>query len=171
MKRCDKLIDVGRRQFLTGGATAAAAAAAVVTVAIPGPAEATPALARVNYPSQRIGSVKDLKLDHPVQISYPDKDSPGVLLKLGRRVEAGVGPDGDIVAFSTLCPHKGFPLAYVAADKSSGLPGPLFPIRLRKGWSGNLRPRDAKPAAVQINRRFERRYPRDCRGRADLRPA
>ena len=73
MKRCDKLIDVGRRQFLTGGATAAAAAAAVATVAIPVPAEATPALARVNYPSQRIGSVKDLKLDHPVQISYPDK--------------------------------------------------------------------------------------------------
>ena len=65
-----------------------------------------------NYPSQRIGSVKDLRLDHPVQISYPDKDSPGVLLKLGRRVEGGVGPEGDVVAFSTLCAHKGYPLAY-----------------------------------------------------------
>ena len=86
-----------------------------------------------NYPSQRIGSVKDLKLDHPVQISYPDKDFPGVLLKLGRRVEAGVGPDGDIVAFSTLCPHKGFPLAYVAADKSLDCPGHYSRFDCEKG--------------------------------------
>ena len=128
MKRCNKMIDVGRRQFLTGGATAAAAAVAVG--AMPAVADATPALARVNYPSQRVGNVKDLKVDQPVEITYPDKDSPGILLKLGRRVEGGVGPDGDIVAFSTLCPHQGFPLAYVAADKSSRLPWPLFPIRL-----------------------------------------
>jgi arsenite oxidase small subunit len=108
MKRCNRMVDVGRRQFLSGGATAAAAA--VAAGAMPAPAAATPSLARVNYPSQRIGNVKDLKVDQPVQISYPDKDSPGVLLKLGRRVEGGVGPDGDIVAFTTLCPHKGFTL-------------------------------------------------------------
>ena len=35
-----------------------------------------------------------------------------MLLKLGKRVPTGVGPDGDIVGFSTICPHKGFPLAY-----------------------------------------------------------
>ena len=94
------------------------------------PADATPSLARVSYPTQRIGNVKDLKVDQPVEITYPDKESPGVLLKLGRRVEGGVGPDGDIVAFTTLCPHKGFPLAYVAADKTSQLPRSLFPLRL-----------------------------------------
>ena len=37
-----------------------------------------------------------------------------MLLKLGRRVEGGVGPDGDIVAFTTLCPHN----VDVAADKT-----------------------------------------------------
>ena len=121
MKRCDKLVDVGRRKFLTGGATTAAAA--VAASAIPSSANATPSLARVNYPTQRIGNVKDLKVDQPVEISYPDKDSPGVLLKLGRRVEGGVGADGDIVAFSTLCPHKGFPLSYIAADKTLNCPG------------------------------------------------
>jgi arsenite oxidase small subunit len=96
MKSCNKMIDVGRRKFLTGGTTAAAAA--VVLGAMPPAAGATPALARVTYPRERIGNVKDLKVDQPVQISYPDDDSPGVLLKLGRRVEAGVGPDSDIVA-------------------------------------------------------------------------
>ena len=121
MKRCNRLVDVGRRQFLRGGATTAAAVVATATV--PRAAEATPALARVNYPSRRLGNVKDLKVDQPVDITYPDKDSPGVLLKLGHRVDGGVGPDGDIVAFSTLCPHKGFPLAYVAADKSLNCSG------------------------------------------------
>jgi arsenite oxidase small subunit len=121
MKSCNKMIDVGRRKFLTGGTTAAAAA--VVVGAIPPAADATPALARVTYPRERIGNVKDLKVDQPVQISYPDDESPGILLKLGRRVEGGVGPDSDIVAFSTLCPHQGFPLTFVAADKSLDCPG------------------------------------------------
>jgi len=131
MTRCNKMIDVGRRRFLTGGATVAAAAVAVG--AMPAPADATPSLARVSYPTQRIGNVKDLKVDQPVEITYPDKDSPGVLLKLGRRVEGGVGPDGDIVAFTTLCPHKGFPLAYVAADKSLNCPGHYSRFDCEKG--------------------------------------
>lgn len=121
MLKCDRLVDVGRRQFLRGGATAAAGVAASV-VATSG-AKAAPSLARVAYPSAKLANVKDLRVDQPVDITYPDEASPGVLLKLGKAVEGGVGPDSDIVAFSTLCPHKGFPLAYVAADKSLNCPG------------------------------------------------
>ena len=58
-----------------------------------------------------------------MDIEYPDPDSPGVLIKLGQAVEGGVGPDGDIVAFSTLCPHKGYPLSYNAADRTMNCPG------------------------------------------------
>ena len=68
-----------------------------------------PTPARVDYPSKRLANVSQLKPNAPMEISYPDKDSPGVLIKLGTRVPGGAGPDGDIVAFSTLCPHKGFP--------------------------------------------------------------
>lgn len=121
MEKCERLVDVGRRQFLSGGAAAAAGVAA--TMLPVGGAQAAPSLARVNYPTKRLANVKDLKVDQPVEITYPDADSPGVLLKLGRPVEGGVGPDRDIVAFSTLCPHKGFPLHYVAADKSLNCPG------------------------------------------------
>ena len=121
MKSCNELVGLGRRQFLRGGASAAAAT--VATGAMPRRADATPALARVTYPSTKLANVKDLKTDDPVQIQYPDKDSPGVIIKLGRKVEDGVGPDGDIVAFSTLCPHKGYPLGYVAADKTLNCPG------------------------------------------------
>ena len=120
MEKCDRLVDVGRRRFLSGGAAAVGVGATVVPRS---EAQAAPSLARVNYPTKRLANVKDLKVDQPVEITYPDADSPGVLLKLGRPVEEGVGPDRDIVAFSTLCPHKGFPLHYVAVDKSLNCPG------------------------------------------------
>jgi len=77
--------------------------------------------------------VKDLKVDTPVDVAYPDPDSPGVLLKLGKSVDGGVGPDGDIVAFSTMCPHKGFPLSYVAADKTLNCPGHYSRFDCEKG--------------------------------------
>jgi len=121
MKGCDKLVDVGRRQFLRRGALGGIAAAATTVVARD--VEAKPMPARVEYPSTKIGTVAQLKANAPADITYPDKDSPGVLIKLGTRVPGGAGPDGDIVAFSTLCPHKGFPLNYAAADKTLNCPG------------------------------------------------
>jgi arsenite oxidase small subunit len=121
MKRCERLVDVGRRQFLSGAGIAAAGAAAASV--IPQPAKAAPAQARVDYPSNRLGNVRDLKVDAPLPVAYPDQDAPGVLLKLGKRVADGVGPDGDIVGFTTICPHKGFPLSYNAKDKTLNCPG------------------------------------------------
>jgi arsenite oxidase small subunit len=122
MQGCRKLVEVGRRQFLKGSGAAAAGAVAGVVVA-PGRARATPAPARVDYPSNRLANISELEVDQPLDIAYPDADSPGVLIKLGRPAENGVGPDGDIVAFSTLCPHKGFGLLYVTSDKSLNCPG------------------------------------------------
>jgi arsenite oxidase small subunit len=132
MKRCSRMVDIGRRRFLRGGASAAAAVAASA-VAVTSSAEAAPSLARVSYPSKKLGNVRELKVDEPVQISYPDADSPGVLLKLGHPVEDGVGPEHDIVAFSTLCPHKGFPLNYIAADKTLDCPGHYSRFDCEKG--------------------------------------
>ncbi len=119
--RCKNLVDVGRRQFLRGGALAAAGAA-VSTVAS-APAEATPAPAVIDYPSNRLANIADLVENEPLDIEYPDADSPGVLLKLGKPVEGGVGPDGDIVAFSTLCPHRGWMLNYNSEDRTLNCPG------------------------------------------------
>ena len=117
----DKLVDSGRRKFLTGASVAAAGAAATAVMAPP--AKAAPAAARVVYPSNRLGNVHDLKVNEPLSVAYPDADAPGVLLKLGTRVPSGVGPDGDIVGFSTTCPHKGFPLAYNKSDRTLNCPG------------------------------------------------
>jgi arsenite oxidase small subunit len=118
--KCNKLVDIGRRQFLRGGAISAAGAAAATLVA-PSQAKAQ-ALARLDYPSNRLANLSELKVNEPLDIAYPDAGSPGVLLKLGSPVEGGAGPDGDVVAYSVLCPHKGYQLSYHAADKTLNCP-------------------------------------------------
>ncbi len=121
MSRCDLMVDVGRRRFMSGAGLAAAGVA--VTSIAPVPAKAAPAAARVDYPSNRLANIKDLKVNEPLNVAYPDADAPGVLLKLGKRVPGGVGAEADIVGFSTTCPHKGFPLSYHAADRTMNCPG------------------------------------------------
>lgn len=121
-QHCDRMVDVGRRKFMSGAGLAAAGVA--VTSVVPGSqAKAAPAAARVNYPSNRLGNISDLKANEPLTVSYPDADAPGVLLKLGKKVPGGVGADGDVVGFSTTCPHKGFPLSYNAGDRTMNCPG------------------------------------------------
>ncbi len=119
--RCDHKVALGRRQFLSG-AGLGAALAATATV-LPHDAKASPQLARVSYPSNRLANVADLKPNQPLQVAYPDANAPGVLLKIGAKVPGGVGPDGDIVGFTTICPHKGFPLAYNTSDRTLNCPG------------------------------------------------
>lgn len=120
--KCNRLVDAGRRQFLRGGLTATAGAAAGVVMGS-GEARAQTALARVEYPANRLANIADLEVNTPMDVAYPDGDSPGVLLKLGEAVEGGAGPDGDIVAFSVLCPHKGWYLSYNGDDRTLNCPG------------------------------------------------
>jgi arsenite oxidase small subunit len=115
------MVDVGRRQFLRGGALAAAGVA--TAAALPPEQARAAAMARVEYPANRLANVADLTANEPLDVAYPDGDAPGVLLKLGRAVEGGVGPDSDIVGFSTICPHKGYPLTYNAERRTMNCPG------------------------------------------------
>ncbi|MEP9373608.1 arsenate reductase (azurin) small subunit [Mesorhizobium sp. KR1-2] len=121
MERCKRMVDLGRRRFLQGSALAAAGAAAAAS--FPREAKAQAQMARVEYPSNRLANVADLKVNEPLEVAYPDKNAPGVLLKLAHQVEGGAGPDGDIVGFTTVCPHRGFPLAYRADDRTLNCPG------------------------------------------------
>lgn len=129
---CDRLVDVGRRAFFARAAAVAAGAAAAAALPQES-ASAAPSPALVNYPSSKLGNIEQLKTDQPVDIAYPDPASPGVLIKLDRPVEGGVGPDRDIVAFSILCPHKGFALQYSAADRTLSCPGHYSRFDVEKG--------------------------------------
>lgn len=133
MKRCNSLVDAGRRKFLTGAGLMTAGVA--VTSVLPAETQAAePASAAlVKYPVNRLGNLKELKVNEAFDVAYPDEDAPGVLLKLGMRVPGGAGPDGDIVGFSTACPHKGFPLSYSAGDKTLNCPGHYSRFDCEKG--------------------------------------
>ncbi|RMF33825.1 MAG: arsenate reductase (azurin) small subunit [Alphaproteobacteria bacterium] len=119
--KCNRLVDVGRRQFLRGSAMATAGAAVVAATGAPSKAAVPPA--QLDYPSTRLANIADLKVNEPVDIEYPDADSPGILIKLGQAVEGGVGPDRDIVAYSVLCPHRGWQMSYNADDRTLNCPG------------------------------------------------
>jgi arsenite oxidase small subunit len=102
---------VSRRIFLKiSGAGAIGGAAAVAS----GPAHAATDTSRTTlpYPRQAVGAAAKMAVNAPVNFTYPDAASPCTAVKLGRPVPGGVGPDRDIVAYSTLCTHMGCPVAF-----------------------------------------------------------
>jgi arsenite oxidase small subunit len=127
------MVDVNRRRFLSRGGVAIAAGTTIAVSGFPHEARAKPASARVDYPSNRLANISDLKVNEAFDVTYPDADAPGVLLKLGTPVEGGAGPDNDIVGFTTICPHKGFALNYKADDKSLNCPGHYSRFDCEKG--------------------------------------
>ncbi len=110
---------VSRRIFLkVAGSSVAGAGAALAPAASAlagdkgaGAPQAAGA-AMLPYPRRVIGKAGGMRVDSPVSFHYPDADSPCMAIKTGARVAGGVGPQGDIVAFSSLCTHMGCPLSY-----------------------------------------------------------
>jgi len=70
------------------------------------------------FPRVLIGNINDLAGGKTVIFNYPLEETPNVLAKLGVKAEGGVGPDGDIVAFSTICQHLGCIVGFVPAGSS-----------------------------------------------------
>jgi arsenite oxidase small subunit len=107
---------VSRREFLkfTGGVAAGAAAVSNSAVAAPA-ADAGSAV--LPYKAKVVGKVGSLGANQAVAFTFPDASSPCALLKMGTPVVGGVGPNQDIVAYSTMCTHMGCPVAYDPAQK------------------------------------------------------
>lgn len=98
---------LSRRRFLFLGA----ATIGTVTIAslVPG-SLFTAEVAQ--YEGQMIGSLSDLITGEPQEFRYPwdHLNATNYLIKLGIPAGGGIGPDQDVVAFNTLCPHMGLPL-------------------------------------------------------------
>jgi arsenite oxidase small subunit len=95
---------VHRREFVKVAVVSAAA------TGISGPALAQ--ISARKYSIQKIAKATDLTTGVAVSFNYPDEKSPALLVKLGRPALGGVGPAGDIVAFSSLCTHLGCPVQF-----------------------------------------------------------
>ena len=118
-------MSISRRQFLK--ATGGAAAGVSVSGALVAPADAAaPAgeagRATLPYTPKVVARAAQLRVNTPVGFLYPDASSPCAVIKMGAAVPGGVGPERDIVAYSTLCTHMGCPVAYDAAARTFKCP-------------------------------------------------
>lgn len=77
---------------------------------------ATPTPQARAYQRQKIANAGQLRVGQPVFAQYMGQRV--VLIKLGEPAIGGVGPDRDIVAFSTACTHMGGPLIWQPETKT-----------------------------------------------------
>ena len=115
-----------RRNFLKF-ATVASALLAVggigavlksITNTAPPTAAITGTSALMQFPRVKVAELSDLTIDQPISFNYPLDNEPNILVKLGTKADGGVGPKGDIVAFSSICQHLGCIYGFQAAGSS-----------------------------------------------------
>jgi arsenite oxidase small subunit len=94
-----------RRDFIKSTSVALVAAQ---SLASPPASEAAP----TKYPVVAVAPLKDIAAGASIGFAYPDAGSPAVLLRLSEAAANGIGPNRDIVAYSTLCTHKGCPVSF-----------------------------------------------------------
>lgn len=121
------MAELTRREFLLVGTAAGAVVAVGVIIPLtrigtgetiqapegtapPGTSPpTTPASAAVVtlFPKVRVASLSDLSSTTPLAFDYPLVGQSNVIVKLDQPVAGGVGPDEDIVAYSSRCTHMG----------------------------------------------------------------
>jgi arsenite oxidase small subunit len=70
------------------------------------------------FPRMKVANLNDLQAGKWISFNYPLEETPNILVRLGQGAEGGVGPDGDIVAFSQICQHLGCIYGYVSPGTS-----------------------------------------------------
>lgn len=111
--------NASRRWFLKVSGASALGGAVAPAAAQTAPGSAKTLLA---YPRKAVGMASKVSTGAPVSFTYPDAASPCLAVKMGSAVPGGVGPDKDIVAFSTLCTHMGCPVNYDSSAKTFKCP-------------------------------------------------
>ncbi len=122
-----------RREFLKIAAAASAVlalggiASVMKAVIVP----SVPSSPQLSFPRVRVSNLSEITTGTMVEFDYPLQYEPNYLVKLGTKAEGGVGPGGDIVAFSGMCQHLGCDWGYVPPGGSPKVnpsyvaPGPV----------------------------------------------
>ena len=76
------------------------------------------------FPRKFVAKLSDLKLDQPIDFTYPDEGAhaDSMIVRMGTRAGGGIGPGEDVVAFNYACTHQGNSLSgsYKKDTKSLG---------------------------------------------------
>ena len=134
MSKDDSKDDIGfhggcmtRRAFLfRSGAVAVSTVMLAALAGMAGMSGEALAAEMARYPGKKIGKFSALKAGEPVTFNYPDNgpNSQSTLVRLGAPAGGGIGPDQDVVAFNSLCPHMGGPAGsmFHAAEQAATCP-------------------------------------------------
>jgi arsenite oxidase small subunit len=123
----DEKVDKDRRNFLKTTVVASAIIAAAGAAAVVQSINATEGSTATSFPSilvvdantGQVANVNTLTDNVPLLFYYPlEQVEPNILVKLGQPAENGIGPDGDIIAFSDVCQHLGCNPGFVATGGS-----------------------------------------------------
>jgi arsenite oxidase small subunit len=112
------------RRFFLKSSGGAAALAGTMVIPIHNASAAAPAASTalgattLPYPQKLVGKIGAMPVNEVTNFSYPDASSPCYAIRMGNPVPGGVGPNGDIVAFSALCTHMGCPVAYDGGSRT-----------------------------------------------------
>jgi len=70
------------------------------------------------FPRLMVANISAVTPTQAIFFNYPLYETANILVKLGVKAPGGVGPDGDIVAFSQVCQHLGCIYSFVPAGAS-----------------------------------------------------
>jgi arsenite oxidase small subunit len=108
-----------RRQFLKFAAVAGGAVAAVALGSVLRSINYVPPVTtQTAWPKLKVTNINSVQPLTPITFNYPLTNTPNILVKLGVKADNGVGPDGDIVAFSDVCQHLGCFYAFLTPGTS-----------------------------------------------------
>jgi arsenite oxidase small subunit len=110
---------IERRDFLklvaaAGGAVTLAAVLSTLKSATFVPQSTAPS----SWPTVTITNINQLTNLTPFIFNYPLTNTPNVIVKLGVPATNGIGPNGDIVAFSVICQHLGCQYSFIPPGAS-----------------------------------------------------
>lgn len=108
-----------RRQFLKLVAVAGGAVTLAAVLSTLKAGTFVPQLTSTSqWPKVTVTNIDTLMPLTPVIFNYPLTNTPNVLVKLGVAATNGVGPNGDIVAFSSICQHLGCQYSFIPPGSS-----------------------------------------------------
>ena len=130
----------GRRDFLklaltAGGVVTLSAVGSFLRFLafIPAPTVGGQTVHQLSWPKVKLLNAKSLEPLKPVSFNYPLDNTPNIIVKLGEKADKGIGPDGNIVAYSTLCQHLGCYFSFQMGG-SSPLCDPSYKAPTAEGY-------------------------------------
>jgi arsenite oxidase small subunit len=118
----ENIMTLSRREFVligaAGGATLAGGLMVPLGMSWDRDEKGDPVAVTLDYPEVEVGQYSALTVGVLSNFAYPAKNQSNLLVRVGKPIMHGIGPDSDVVAYSNLCTHMGCPITEYQADEA-----------------------------------------------------